>query len=415
MRRGTIERRLALLFALTVAASVAACSGSERSSESSAGGGAGSKEPYIIGAAVDITGPFAATAAPKLEGFQLYFDWLNSKGGIDGHPVKIDVRDNKSDPAQAATNVRAFSNGDATAVFFGSLSASLGPYVQAMGEMPTLYGNVCYPPSTAPEPHPSFFCVGASVMTDAMTFVELFPRIAKDPNNIKMGLVSADIPGCRFFHEDVMKKALEERGVEVVGVEIVPPGITDMDSVAGKLQKAGANGIIHYCLVNQMLALGESLKRINWDGSYLVTLQHETTATGMEKAKYPNMYGIQSFALPSDTPVWKDIEAAHAQFNPKLEVIDQRFGWANGMVLEKALRECGFPCEREKLNEVMSTLKMDDPKFTDLFHGELVWAPDRHVAEVKGFQISHWDEAKGELVDVLPEVYQVKSAPMEAS
>ncbi|HEX6021328.1 MAG TPA: ABC transporter substrate-binding protein, partial [Solirubrobacter sp.] len=142
MRRGTIERRLALLFALTVAASVAACGGSERSSESSAGGGAGSKEPYIIGAAVDITGPFAATAAPKLEGFQLYFDWLNSKGGIDGHPVKIDVRDNKSDPAQAATNVRAFSNGDATAVFFGSLSASLGPYVQAMGEMPTLYGNV---------------------------------------------------------------------------------------------------------------------------------------------------------------------------------------------------------------------------------------------------------------------------------
>jgi ABC-type branched-subunit amino acid transport system substrate-binding protein len=406
-----MRRRLAMLSALSLVACVAACGGDNASD----GASSGSTDPYVIGAAVDITGPFAATAAPKLEGFQLYFDWLNAKGGIDGHPVKIDVRDNKSDPAQAATNVRAFSNGDATAVFYGSLSASLGPYVQAMGDMPTLYGNVCYPPSTAPKPHPTFFCAGGSVMTDAMTFVELFSKIAKDPNNIKMGLVSADIPGCRYFHEDVMKKALEERGVEVVGVEIVPPAITDMDSVAGKLQRAGANGIIQYCLVNQMLALGESLKRIKWDGSYLVTLQHETTATGMEKAKYPNMYGIQSFSLPGDTPVWQDIKAAHAQFKPKLAVVDQRFGWANGMVLEKALRECGFPCEREKLVEVMNTLKMDDPKFTDLFHGELTWAPDRHVSEFKGYQISHWDESEQAIVDVLPEVYRVESAPMEAN
>jgi ABC-type branched-subunit amino acid transport system substrate-binding protein len=397
---------------LSVAGGVAACGGDDRSA--GAGGAGGSNEPYVIGAAVDITGAFSATAAPKLEGFQLYFDWLNSKGGIDGHPVKIEVRDNQSDPAQAATNGRSFLNGDATAVFFGSLSASLGPYVQAMGDMPTLYGNVCYPPATAPKPAPTFFCVGASVMTDALTFVELFKEIAKDKDNIKMGLVSADIPGCRYFHEDVMKKALEARGVEVVGVEIVPPAITDMSSVAGKLKKAGANGIIQYCLVGQMLALGEALKQLDWDGTYMVTAQHETTAPGMEKAQYPNMYGLQSFALPGDTPVWQDIKAAHAQFRPKLQVIDQRFGWANGMVLEKALRACGFPCEREKLVEVMNNLTMDDPKFTELFMGEMKWSPDQHVSDVKGYQITHWDEEQGALVNVLDEPYRVESAPMEA-
>jgi hypothetical protein len=84
------------------------------------------------------------------------------------------------------------------------------------------------------------------------------------------------------------------------------------------------------------------------------------------------------------------------------------------MVLEKALRACGFPCEREKLVEVMNNLTMDDPKFTELFMGEMKWSPDQHVSDVKGYQITHWDEEQGALVNVLDEPYRVESAPMEA-
>jgi ABC-type branched-subunit amino acid transport system substrate-binding protein len=392
---------------------LAGCGGGD--GEDTAAEGAGSGEPYKIGAAVDITGAFSSTAAPKLEGLQLYADWINSKGGIDGHPLEIEVRDNQSNPSQAATNARAFLNSDVSAVYFASVSATLAPYVQAAKDLPTLYGNVCYPPSTPPKPAPNFFCVGSSVLTDALAFPDLLLKLADDPDSLKVGIVTEDIPGCRYMNGTVIRDALREKGIEVVGVEVVPATITDMDAVAGKLMNQGANAIIHYCLVAQMLALGDSLEREGFDGTYLITAQHETTTTGMERAKYPNMYALQSFSLPGDAEVWNDIEEAFGEFNPKLALVDQRFGWANGMVLEKALRACGFPCERDQLLEVLNNFSIDDPKFAELFFGPLGWTADNHTTTgEKGFQVSHWDADEEAIVNVLDEPLRLKSLPMEA-
>src|SRR3712207_2428308 len=95
---------------------LAGCGGDDGDGAAGGSGDAGSGEPYRIGAAVDITGAFSSTAAPKLEGLQLYAEWINSKGGIDGHPLEIEVRDNQSNPSQAATNARGFLNSDVSAV-----------------------------------------------------------------------------------------------------------------------------------------------------------------------------------------------------------------------------------------------------------------------------------------------------------
>ncbi len=85
------------------------------------------------------------------------------------------------------------------------------------------------------------------------------------------------------------------------------------------------------------------------------------------------------------------------------------------MILEKALRTCGFPCEREKLLEVLNDFTMDDPAFGELFFGPLGWTAENHTTTgEKGFQVSHWDEDKGEIVNVLDEPLRLESLPMEA-
>jgi branched-chain amino acid transport system substrate-binding protein len=415
-----------LTVALMVGGTLAFAAGCGGSDSGASGGGAanGDKassggDPYVIGAPVDITGAYSSTSEPKLEGLQLYAKWINSKGGIDGHPLKIDVRDNQSNPSQAATNARAFLNdSNVTAAFFSSVSATLAPYLQAAKDLPTLYGNVCYPPSTPSKPSPTFFCVGSSVLTDALVFPEVLEQLAAkkgmDKSSLKVGIVSEDIPGCRYMNGTVIANDLKKRGMQVVGTEIVPASITDMDSVAGKLMSKGANAIVHYCLVSQMLSLGESLKRKGFDGIYLITAQHETTTTGMERTKYPNEYALQSFSLPDDSPAWADIKEAYDQFKPKLALVDMRFGWANGMVLDKALRECGFPCERSKLTEILNNnFTMDDEKFTDLFFGPLKWTSSNHTTDVKQFQFTHWDTKSKAMVPVFDQPLSRESLPME--
>ncbi|MDZ7841681.1 MAG: ABC transporter substrate-binding protein [Gammaproteobacteria bacterium] len=58
-------------------------------------------EELKIGAAVSMTGSFAYADVPAVEGMQVAIDELNENGGIAGkYPIKLDIKDGRSDPAQ---------------------------------------------------------------------------------------------------------------------------------------------------------------------------------------------------------------------------------------------------------------------------------------------------------------------------
>ena len=142
-----------------------------------------------------------------------------------------------------------------------------------MQDAPTLYGNACYPPAPPPEPAPSFFCVGVSPATDAKALVDLLVTHAESegmaPEDIKLALVAEDIPGCRVVNKDAMAPDAESRGIQVVAQEVVPVSVTNLVPTAENIERSGANAVIHYCLSAQMVALGDALGGIEWDGSYM--------------------------------------------------------------------------------------------------------------------------------------------------
>ncbi len=63
------------------------------------------KEPYKIGAVLSISGPNAPLGTPEQRAIRLYEKEINSKGGIDGHPLEVIIEDDESDPAKASTAV----------------------------------------------------------------------------------------------------------------------------------------------------------------------------------------------------------------------------------------------------------------------------------------------------------------------
>jgi len=72
-----------LFFVLVIASMVlAACGGGEADS----GGG---NEPIKIGAIFDLTGATGDVGTPYSEGVKGYVEWLNAKGGVEGHPIEL--------------------------------------------------------------------------------------------------------------------------------------------------------------------------------------------------------------------------------------------------------------------------------------------------------------------------------------
>lgn len=72
-----------------------------------AGGKAGAgKEPYKIGAVVDISGPSSSLGVPERNTLQMLADKVNAAGGINGHPLELTILDNKSDETEAVLSVK---------------------------------------------------------------------------------------------------------------------------------------------------------------------------------------------------------------------------------------------------------------------------------------------------------------------
>jgi branched-chain amino acid transport system substrate-binding protein len=130
------KRRIAIYAALAVAAMLAAgCA----SSTAASGGGGGAKAPIRLmvdtvmtpsAAFGGLSFPYPATAAKAAAAA------LNKTGGIDGHPIQIDVCDNQGNPNQSAACGReAKSNGDIAVVGAWDIdgAAEILPILQSEG------------------------------------------------------------------------------------------------------------------------------------------------------------------------------------------------------------------------------------------------------------------------------------------
>lgn len=123
-----VIRRTALLAGvLATALTLAACGSSSSTSSSSTGSTASAAAaaspkgtPIQIGLIASLTGAQAsssdqgATVAPAWE------DWINANGGIDGHPVKVIVLDDKGDPATAQADEQQLASDGVAAIIVSS-------------------------------------------------------------------------------------------------------------------------------------------------------------------------------------------------------------------------------------------------------------------------------------------------------
>jgi branched-chain amino acid transport system substrate-binding protein len=103
----SVGRRAAVLVLLPVlVASVVACAtsgGSSTTQPGTAANGATSApagDAIRVGTICDCTGADSSTMADWGEVSQAWAQWTNANGGINGHPVKMYVEDDASDPAQ---------------------------------------------------------------------------------------------------------------------------------------------------------------------------------------------------------------------------------------------------------------------------------------------------------------------------
>lgn len=88
------------------------------------GGGEADSKDATIGLAMPVTGPDAALAAPMIAAIELAFDEANKSGDLPG-VLTLDVQDDTSAPAVAASLARRFCGDSATVAAIANYASSL--------------------------------------------------------------------------------------------------------------------------------------------------------------------------------------------------------------------------------------------------------------------------------------------------
>ncbi len=90
-------------------------------------------EPYFIGAVVSESGPGSSLGRPEADSIQMAVDEINKGGGVNGHPLQVQVIDDESNPTTAVNAVAQLLDKHPIAIIGSSLtqtSLAMIPKVQ---------------------------------------------------------------------------------------------------------------------------------------------------------------------------------------------------------------------------------------------------------------------------------------------
>ena len=357
---------------------------------------ASAAEPYKIGMSAAITGPQAATYAPTFDAYKAYFKRVNDAGGINGHPVEIAVEDDRGEPARAAAAAKKFSDG-VVAIVVASVSATYKPITTEAetAKIPVLFGGGVCPKESFPPAQPLIFCSTSFGAQWDSRFAVPWIKAQAAGKKIKLGFVAMGIPISQAEMEFAEKLA-REQGIETVPVVVVPPGSSEMTPFASKLKDAGADWVLSWAPWPVEIGVFEALKRIGWTGNYLL-YAHQPAQDDLTRLKSPNLFAFGGNSMFTDNlPVHAEVrdQAKGITNHPPHYMAE---GWVSAMVLEQALRRCGWPCGKDKLASTLTTISVDTK---GLRGGAIEWTPDNHYRRTTYYKVYQWDGGKNAVVPV---------------
>ena len=198
-------------------------------------GSALAEEAYKVGFSMAMTGRGSGIYAPIKDAFDLYFKEVNSKGGINGHPVEIIIQDNAAQPSKAAAQAKKFATQDKVILLMNaSLSSTFAPMVQVAKRynIPIFFaGAVCPKDVYPPHADPNQFCsTGFAAKYDSRFALSFIKEEAKGP--VKLALVAMNIPVSRG-EIDFAEGLSKEMGFEIEAKTEVAETETEIEAETG--------------------------------------------------------------------------------------------------------------------------------------------------------------------------------------
>src|SRR5487761_2067217 len=223
-----------------VAASVVMTAGASGASATLAKGA-----PVKIGISLSLSGDFSADGIAFKQGYQLWANDVNAKGGLLGHKVVLDIVSDASDPTQVVTNYQKLISTDKVNLTFGPFSSLLTlPAAKAVSR----YGYAMIEgaggaPSVFQAGLHNVFDVALPVANSLAPFATWASSLPKGQRPTTAAYVTSNDP---FTQPQipVAQKIMVPAGIKTVYNKVFPAEVPDFTPIADQVAAAKAQVVV---------------------------------------------------------------------------------------------------------------------------------------------------------------------------
>jgi len=254
---------LSLLVVLAlVSAPLAGCtSTSDGDGEPVDGGEEPTKDPYVIGAVLSLTGTYAGLGAPEKNTIEMEVARINAAGGIDGHEIVVVIEDDATDAAKAqAAAVRLIEQEGVIALIgatgTGQTMAMRADVVRAGVPQVSIAGGTVIT---------SDFSEWVFQTPWSNSLVVPFTLEHLKAQGITKIAALTDTGGFGADGLAVLTAEAEKAGIEIVRSETFNPGDTDMSGQLTGVKASEAQTVVMWNAGKEAAIVAKNMQQLNID------------------------------------------------------------------------------------------------------------------------------------------------------
>lgn len=271
------------LAVLALALGSAAC-GSSGSSSGSPGSTHTKGNPVKIGYLASLTGFCSAFSKEYVDGAQLAVKQINSAGGVLGHPLQLQVRDDQATPDVGVRQARDLVLSDGVKFLAGTCSSAVGQSIRKLvadpSHVPYVAGVV---DSAIFQNAKGSYVFGTLPTTDAEGTNAA--NIVKQQSGVKtISLLGEDYS---YSHQvyAAFKRALQGTGIKVVSEDYVQPGAANYSSYVNRVLSKNPDMVYSTLITDDNVTFAKQAIPLGfYKKTKVVGIEDYGTLAGMSKA-----------------------------------------------------------------------------------------------------------------------------------
>jgi branched-chain amino acid transport system substrate-binding protein len=327
----------------------------------------------LIGGTVPLSGEASAFGSVG-PGAKAYFDYVNSKGGVNGRRIEYRYYDDGYDPVQTVQLTRKLVEQDKVFAIFNSVgtanNAAIQPYLNQR-RVPQLFVGDGAQASSQPAKYPWTIGFLQSYVGEGAVYGR---HLAAARKAAKIGVLYEKTP----LGSDMtrgLERAIRGKGPKIVARQSYELTDTDVSSQVAQLKSSGADTLMLFATPKFAIQGFASAHRLGWKPQvYVASISIEPGIMSIARLNAPTLTkGALSIAFvknPND-PIWrKDAALAlyrkiMSRYNPggKQSDVYNWYGMTVAWTMVETLKKAGKTPTRASLLRAAQNLYLRDNPF----------------------------------------------------